>query len=147
MSRHHRMGRLALPAVALIAIVPLSACGTGVMELQVGECFDAEPLEDAEEVSTVDTLDCAEEHTGEVFGSLEHADSETAPDQQELFLEADEHCYFEYESFVGVPVEQSAHEYYVLSPNQDSWEQADDRTSLCLLVSEPVTGTLANSGT
>lgn len=147
MSRHYRMGRLALPAVALLAIAPLSACSTGVMDLEVGDCFDASALEGADEVSTVDTVDCSEEHTGEVFGSLEHAESETAPALQDLFDEADEHCYYEFQSFVGVPYEESAHEYYVVSPTQESWENADDRTSLCLLVSEPVSGSLENSGT
>ncbi|MFD1716368.1 septum formation family protein [Georgenia deserti] len=138
------MRKAVLPSIAATAllVVPLAGCSTGnVMSLEPGDCLNADDLE-GNEISDVEVLECSEEHTAEIFAQVEHEGDEF-PGNEALQSEAQETCDAEFENYVGVPYAESEFHYTALMPSEDSWNDADDRTSLCILtVDEPVTESL-----
>ncbi|GAA4418775.1 hypothetical protein GCM10023169_08750 [Georgenia halophila] len=138
------MRAAALPSVVATAllVVPLAACGSGnVMSLEPGDCLDQSDLEGAQ-VTDVEILECSEEHDAEVFAEVTHS-GEEFPGNDAVKQEAEAECTTSFEEFVGVPYAESELTFSTLSPSQESWESADDRTSLCILtVDQPMNGSL-----
>lgn len=133
--------------VAALALLPLGACSGGaeVVDLKVGDCLDKSELEGSE-VTSVETKSCTEPHDAEVFGSVTHADGDY-PGQAAVEKQAEEECTAKFEEFVGVPYAQSKIYFSTLSPTKEGWDRADDRTSLCILLSdEPVSESLQGAG-
>ncbi|WP_043499293.1 septum formation family protein [Georgenia sp. SUBG003] len=129
--------------VAMCALLPLGACGGGaeVVDLAVGDCLDQDELK-GDEVASVQTKECSEPHNAEVFASVEHADGDY-PGRAAVEKQAQEECTAEFEDFVGVPYAESKIYFSTLSPTEEGWDSADDRTSLCILLSdEPVSESL-----
>lgn len=133
---------LALGAAAALAVAGCS--GDSVLELRVGDCLDSAELTSTQ-VTSVTALDCAVEHDGEIYA--EHTfDGEDYPGTDEVRQESDAFCRESFATFVGLPYDESALHYSTLYPTQESWDTAEDRSSLCILLSEePVTGSLADS--
>jgi Septum formation len=134
----------ALTVIAAVGVLlPLGACGGGaeVVALGVGDCLDKSELEGSE-VTEVETTECSEPHDAEVFASLEHADGDY-PGREAVEKEAQEECTARFEEFVGVPYAESEIYFSTLSPTEEGWDRADDRTSLCILLTdEPVSESL-----
>ena len=129
--------------VAVVALMPLGACSGGaeVVDLEVGDCLDKSELE-GQEVTAVETKDCGEPHDAEVFGSVSHPDGDY-PGRAAVEKQAQEECTAQFEDFVGVPYAESKIYFSTLSPTEEGWDSADDRTSLCILLSdEPVSESL-----
>lgn len=122
--------RLSLILAGTAAVVfGLSACSS-VMDLDVGDCFDSEELS-GDEVESVSTIDCSEEHDSEVYAEYEFDDGDF-PGDDEVEQQGGEYCVEEFESFIGVPYEQSEIYLTALNPSEQSWDDADDRTTLCI---------------
>lgn len=138
--------RSALAAAAALALVGAAGCtADSVLDLTVGDCLNQSDLE-GDEISTVKALDCeTEEHDAEVYA--EHVFTEDSyPGEDAVHEKAVDVCTEEFETFMGVSYTESALYVVPLSPSQDSWEDADDRTALCIvLYDEPQTGSLAGA--
>lgn len=119
-----------LAAAGVVAVaLSLSSCST-VPTAEVGECVDIADLEG--ELTEIPTVDCSEEHDGEVIHSFELPDGDFPGD--EAILEAvEEGCVGEaFESYVGLDWESSELQMTDISPNQTTWDEADDREVLCI---------------
>ena len=85
------------------------AVAVDVFYLKVGDCL-ADPLVDggAEEVSSVQSVPCSEPHSGEVYAALTLPEGEgDYPGGEAVTAQADELCAAEFESFVGLPYDES----------------------------------------
>ncbi|MCK6209721.1 septum formation family protein [Georgenia sp. EYE_87] len=126
------------------AVLLLSAgCSRGaeVIALEVGDCLDQSELEGTE-VTQVDTKECTEPHDAEVFAAVGHTDGDY-PGRAAIEEFAEKECTARFEKFVGVPYAESEIYFSTLSPTEEGWDRADDRTSLCILLSEtPVSESL-----
>jgi hypothetical protein len=121
----------------------VEAAQADAFSLRVGDCVDALATGDSEEVESMPTVPCADEHDGEVYASHLIDDAEY-PWEESVATQADELCYADFQPFVGTAYEDSALDYTTLFPTGDSWKHLDDREILCIVVdpSAGVTGTL-----
>lgn len=141
----HRSPRPALLMTAALALTGVSACSGDVLDVTVGDCLDRSDLQ-GEQVSSVSTVDCAEPHDVEVYSQVELPEG-SYPGEDRVRALTEEHCTTAFEDFVGVPYEDSELYFSYLTPTQESWSDAEDRTGLCLLLAdEPVTGSLEGAG-
>ena len=135
-----------LPGLALALL--LSACSQGnVFELGVGDCFD-DPDAAEEAVSDVAVVDCDEPHDNEVYEVFALADGDF-PGDEAVREQADQGCVAAFDAFVGTPYLDSELDYAWLVPTQESWDQGDDRTVVCVVYDlslEPLTGTARGIG-
>lgn len=115
-----------------------------VFQLRVGDCLNSSDL-DAEEVSTVPVLPCANPHEDEVYYSFNVSGTEF-PGTDAINVEAETTCLAEFATFVGVDYESSVLGWWPFTPTEGSWGQGD-REVLCLIYDPAgdVTGTLAGS--
>lgn len=158
--------RVAAPVLLAVALVGISGCGildqaaepavrdetsgeitesseADVFSLKVGDCLNQQASEDAEEVSSVPTVPCAEPHDSEAYAATDMADGEY-PGDQAVMDQADTFCYDEFATFVGLSYDESELDLASFFPTPESWEEGD-REIMCF-VSSPdgqVTGTLA----
>lgn len=131
------MKRVLLPSLAVLATATvLSGCsllGAGsVQQFTVGQCVnDPVVAEDGQqEVGTLPIVDCSEPHTGEVF-FVQELSGDSVP--ADVAAQADEVCAANFESFIGLPYEESSLYLTSLYPTSGSWEQGD-RQIVCLIV-------------
>lgn len=112
-------------------------------DISVGDCLNDESIQG--EVSEVPVTDCSSPHDSEVYASTISMESEW-PGEQAITDEADEFCLDEFETFVGVPYEQSAYDFSYYTPTQAAFEQFD-RDIYCVVYSpgEQTTGTLSGA--
>ncbi|MDA2809690.1 septum formation family protein [Nocardiopsis sp. RSe5-2] len=112
-------------------------------DIAVGDCLNDESIQG--EVSEVPTTDCSGPHDSEVYASTISMESEW-PGEQAMTDEADQFCLEEFESFIGVPYEQSAYDFSYYTPTQTAFEQFD-RDIYCVVYSpgEQTTGTLSGA--
>lgn len=123
------------------ASLVLASCGSAAVDLEVGECLDSDDL-DSDEISRVTTLDCEEPHDVEIFGKHELSDG-AFPGMSTIQEVGEEECRDQFFSFMGEDAVASGAQYSYLSPSEKTWDDADDRTVLCMAISdEPVTGTM-----
>ncbi len=146
--------RLALLATTGLAAATLTGCSTisdilseqTVQEFTVGECLDTDGVasEESFEVGEIPVVECTEAHDAEVFYVVDTAATEF--DEDALFSEADEYCYANFESYVGVDYESSSIYYSAMYPTSSSWELGD-RELVCLLTfDEDVVDSYKGSG-
>lgn len=120
---------------------PREDTAAAVQGLDVGDCYTYGS-------GAITPVDCATYHDGELFltGTLGLPDDSRPLDL--VLLEADDHCYSEFERYVGAPYEESDHEYHLYAPDETSWD-AGDRAFACTVVSwdqAPMTGSVRGSG-
>ncbi|MFL1381062.1 MULTISPECIES: septum formation family protein [unclassified Nocardiopsis] len=153
---------LALSAAAAAAVVSLTGCGSilngvlgaagapaedDVFALAVGDCFTESAMGgsfDGEEVSSVPTVDCSEEHDSELYHTEDLPDGDF-PGAEAVSASADEICGPKFEEFVGIAPEESSLYVSYFTPIAEGWA-AGDREIACYVYSdEMVTGTLAGA--
>jgi hypothetical protein len=143
--------RLLLPAALLVASIGLSACGgdpevtrdeagavaspatVDAFAIELGDCMD-QPVSDSgelEEVDEIKVVPCTEPHDGEVFEVLELTDGDF-PGDEALTATVDEKCSAAFDTFIGMPFEESALGFFTLQPTEASWEE-DDREVVCIV--------------
>jgi hypothetical protein len=112
--------------------------GTGetisVFDVEVGDCFNAP---EADTVSEVELVDCADPHQYEAYLAEDHPAAGDDPfiGDEAMTEYADEVCLGEFESFVGIAWEESALNYFYLQPTAETWE-IGDREILCAVYSD-----------
>lgn len=125
-----RQRRAAVFAVS--AVLLAGGCAQEAPTADVGECLQMESL--TGEVTEIPTVDCAEEHDGQVVSAFDMP-GEDYPSDEEWTAEIEERCLSGFEEFVGIAYAESALSVRDLSPTEDSWE-AGDRQVLCIAFTE-----------
>ncbi len=94
-------------------------------DLEVGQCFNsyltALGENQFEELTTM--VDCSEPHDGEVYFQIFHPGEagEPYPGQDELQEWAQQHCYEQFEGFVGQEYELSELDIGIMQPTAETW--------------------------
>lgn len=114
-----------VPALAVTALV-LAACSAATPTAAVGECLDINV--DSSEVSELEGFDCATEHDIEVYFVGDSAIAEF--DLESVINEAQDLCIREFETFVGIPLQESELDIYYLYPQSEGWA-GGDREIIC----------------
>jgi len=114
---------------------------TSVFDVKVGDCIDSR-LSTSEFLDYVTVVECTQEHDYEVYASLT-IEGDTFPGEDAIFDQADDFCHAEFQTFMGIPYEESIHYFSYWYPVEDSWNFFDDREVLCLIeTDEFLTGSL-----
>ena len=123
--------------VLTATMVLAAACSPSVVSFTIGECVN---LPDGEVIDDYETVDCAEPHDGEVFALPQMPDAEGAPfDSSAVTAFANDRCQGQaFTDYVGQAWDTSAIYSSAVSPSQDSWDNANDREVVCLLVGAPL---------
>jgi hypothetical protein len=104
--------------------------GDDPFDLAVGDCL-TEPV-GYDVVDSVEIVDCNEPHYSEVFQSF-IIDDGPYPGDAAVEEMAYEWCDEDFADFVGVPYVESALDYEILIPSQETWEDMNDREILCMV--------------
>jgi Septum formation len=127
----------------------LTACSKEVAanDLEVGDCIVDE---DTLNSTDVEGIDCEEDHVFELIGKFDVDDGDF-PGDDELSTQGQERCTGDiFEEYVGVPYVESAEVYATpVPPSEETWNEADDRTILCVAHTQDLastTGSVENSG-
>ncbi|MCC4908573.1 septum formation family protein [Microbacterium sp. cx-59] len=112
-----------------------------VFTLSVGDCMS--DTTDAEEVTDVNVVPCDQPHDYEVYYDFSIPDGEW--DQEAVYAAAEEGCYNEFPTFVGLSYEESLLDFSYYAPTQQSWDEGNDRIVSCFIgdPSTQTTGSLA----
>jgi hypothetical protein len=119
-----------------------------VFSIREGDCFDDGDLT-AEELVEVAAVPCAEPHDNEVYAVFDIANQdETFPGDDSLAARANEACYQLFEDFVGIAYEDSALDFFPITPTKAGWEDGD-REVICAVYDldfAKLTGSMRDSG-
>ncbi len=105
---------------------------TSVDDLAVGDCLR---MPNAEEISSVESASCAEDHELEVFALVTLAESTVAryPGEDAVANAIFDLCLPRFEPYIGASYDTSAWYINAIFPTQESWEEADDRQGTCVV--------------
>jgi len=118
-----------LAAGFLIFAMAGAACGKEVASAEEGDCIEELAFGGIEEIPTTD---CDEDHVAQVVGTFDHEGGDDFPGEEEIGEEAEEECADLFEDFVGAPVEETSLTLNSINPSEESWEEADDRETICI---------------
>lgn len=126
--------RTAAGALLAAAVLGASACSsTSVLNLEVGQCIAAET--DEGEISSVPVVDCAEPHSGEIFSLPQLPDGDFPGDAAVRQSAGDLCAGQDFQTYVGVPYQQSTIYFSSLTPTDDTWDDGD-REIVCILLAD-----------
>ena len=110
-------------------------------ELQVGDCYNYDDSET--QVSNVEVIDCSAPHQYEVYSNYQITQS-TFPDESTMKSEQYAACHDTFETYVGVPYDQSQYDVGTLTPTENSWAQGDHTITCSLMTKDGslITGSL-----
>jgi hypothetical protein len=124
-------------ALALLAFVPLVACGGPDYEaLRRGECLPASAKVVGEREAAPPTVDCDSPHRYEVYAVSTIDGPRTYPGEATVDERAQHECYLTFEPNLGFdPVDlPDGMKVVYLQPTESSWNDQADRDVECLLV-------------
>ena len=113
--------------------------------IQIGDCVNAP--DDLTLVQSLEAVPCAQPHDSEAYAAFQQIGSRW-PGEDAVSEASWMGCYERFESFVGIPWEDSALDFWVLQPTQETWEEEDDREVTCALASldgSPLRGSMRGS--
>lgn len=109
--------------------------GLGAFAIEIGDCLNL-PSE-LNQVQSVEGVPCSQAHSAQAFAVFDLIGfGDVFPGSAGFEEQAAAGCHERFESFVGVPYEQSELYFMSLEPTEESWVQMDDREIVCLLVPE-----------
>ena len=103
-----------------------------VFAVQEGDCISWPTEVDA--VSSFDGVACDEPHDGEIYELFDITGFDEYPGDAVVSQEADAGCKAAFEPFVGIDFLSSRFFVTQFVPNQDTWDNFDDREVICILV-------------
>ena len=111
-----------------------------VYDLEAGDCL-ADPLSEGGE----ETVPCSKPHSEEIYVTPTLPEGDF-PGQDAIFEQAEELCITEFESFIGLPYEESALDIDISTPSERTW-RVGDRLVICAIFDPTgdTTGTLADA--
>lgn len=152
-ARRRPLARLLAVGAAIAVAVPLAGCSmlgnfisapqperdettqeiveegqADVFALRVGDCMNTV---DAELVSEVPVVPCAEPHDDEVYFDFTLDDGDY-PGDDAILEAADSGCLPEFDRFVGLAYDASTLDYYAYRPSEESWA-GGDRIISCVI--------------
>ena len=95
------------------------------------------------QIGNVEVVDCSAPHQYEVYSNYQITQS-TFPDESTMKSEQYAACHDTFETYVGVPYDQSQYDVGTLTPTENSWAQGD-RTITCTITTDDgsrITGSL-----
>lgn len=122
----------------------VDAGSVDVFQIQVGDCFDDV---DAEEISSLPGVPCAEPHDNEAYASF-NVSLASYPEGDGMYEVAFESCVDQFESFVGRDYQSSSLDIYALYPTAEGWSQ-NDREVVCAVFDmeeNKLVGSMKDSG-
>lgn len=128
------MKGLTLRAIVLLTalILGATACSGGgsssVFDLSVGDCFTSP---EADEISSVDVVDCGSPHDHEVY-LLFDLDDDDFPGSAAVSRLASDTCLGSFDEYVGTEYTESALAIGFLPPSESTWDSGD-REVVCYL--------------
>jgi hypothetical protein len=109
--------------------------GLGAFAIEVGDCLNL-PSEFSE-VQSVEGVPCSQAHSAQAYAVFDLVGfGDAFPGSAGFEEQATSGCLERFESFVGVPYEQSELYFMTLEPTEEGWVQLDDREIVCLLIPE-----------
>ena len=109
--------------------------GLGAFSIEVGDCLNL-PSE-VTQVQSVEGVPCSQPHRAQAYAVFDLVGfGDVFPGSSAFEEQAGSRCYEEFESFVGVPYEESELYFTTLEPTKESWTGMADREIICLLVPE-----------
>jgi hypothetical protein len=118
-------------AVTVALLVASCSSGTAIDEVNAGDCFD-DP--DSSVVSELELIDCTQPHDNEVFAELTMTGT-AFPGDDAIAEFGIQGCLDSFEPYTGEPYADSLLDYTYIGPTEDGWDNAGDRTVLCILYS------------
>jgi hypothetical protein len=118
--------------------------GLGAYAIQVGDCVN-EP-DNLTLVESLEAVPCSQAHDAEAYADFQLTGS-SWPGEDAVSEDAWTGCYERYESFVGIPWDDSELDFWVLQPTEESWAD-DDRAVTCALATmdgSPLRGSMRGS--
>jgi hypothetical protein len=128
------VGRWKIVVALVVVGLGLTACSDAEVtanDLEAGDCVEDQDTLNSTEV---DSIDCDESHAFEVIGKFDVDDADEYPGADELSAQGDERCQGDiYSEYTGEDFDPAG-EYLATSvyPSQETWDEADDRTIICL---------------
>ncbi|HLS24239.1 MAG TPA: septum formation family protein [Beutenbergiaceae bacterium] len=127
-----RTARIATAVVGGLGLaLTMAACSATVPTADRGDCVDTSEMGGPDGVTEIPTVDCTEEHDGQVIHVYEIG-GDDFPGEDAIIAQAHEECVSGFEEFVGSDFMESQLDVFPLYPTADTWEQADDREVLCI---------------
>lgn len=123
-----RSGRAAIGLV-LLAAAGVACSDPEVATADVGECIESVATSNIEELPTVD---CDDAHQAQVVGAFDH-EGDDFPGDDAILDEARSQCDELFDDFVGAPVEETTLGLSTINPTEETWNEADDRETLCVV--------------
>lgn len=140
-----KWGRLLIGAAVVLGFIAFAAFDrtTSVEDLALGDCLR---MPDAEEITSVESAPCDQDHELEVFAIVNLPESVVAPypGEDAVATGVYELCLDRFERYIGTPYRDSIWYINAIFPTQESWEEADDREGTCVVYQngandEPIT--------
>jgi hypothetical protein len=125
-----------------VPVLQVQERADGPVCMQVDEDFPPE-------VERLPVIACDEEHTHEIYATVEYDEKSVYPGVEELGTFAEVACLEQFEPFVGNSAFDSTLSYSWLVPTLGSWNDEDDRDVLCVLSNRdgaPLVGSVQSSG-
>jgi hypothetical protein len=127
------------------ATPPAPSARVDLVDLRAGDCvlFQGSPAVMAD----IGVVPCTQQHDAEMSGSATLPEGPW-PGESTLNRRGDDACLPVFESYVGIPVQDSRFGSTSITPDQESWDSGD-RTAICLVtiasgsVSTPMAGSNA----
>ncbi len=120
--------------------------GLGAFALQVGDCFN---IPEEELIQSLEAVPCGQPHDAEAYASFNQSGRGLEWPGQDIVSDAsDWGCYDRFETFVGLPWDNSEFDYWFLEPTRESWEENNDREVTCALTNfdgSKLVGSMANA--
>lgn len=145
--RNRVLNKLLVTAAA--SALMLTGCGSAVVELSKSDCLelpDGALATGVFELENLTTVACSAPHNAEVVDTLRLPEG-PFPGSEKLMEEASAFCPQAFSEYIGKDPKDSILDLAPLSPTEESWERAKDRTIICLAFSqhEKISGTFKNS--
>lgn len=128
---------LVVLVVAGFALFSFLDTSKTVDEISIGDCFNM-PEDDV--FYEIDPIDCTEEHDLEVFALIDlsvvsprFSAAAAYPGDDAVYDAAHDACWDEFESYIGVPYEDSVLFMDAFTPTLEGWNEVDDRIVNCVL--------------
>ena len=99
-------------------------------KLRAGDCIDPAPAE-SDLVESLPVVSCRQPHDQEVTASRDLAPG-AWPGDNAIDTRSDEICSSEFESYVGIPVDQSRYDLSAYTPGKEGWQNGD-HSILCVV--------------
>lgn len=110
-----------------------------VFAIRVGDCVDTNSA--GSEISSLPVVPCAESHSDEAFFAY-NIDEQSFPGADAINSGAFDKCLPEFEAFVGTSYDETALDFWPMTPTEGSWSQGD-REVVCF-VFDPAADTVGS---